>query len=204
MEAAQAKEKLVQRTEKEKQTGKKTRGRKSEVHDPTQAVPDPKAQRNFTDPESRIMLDGASKGFEQCYNAQAAVDDAHQIIIAADVTQQPNDKQQLVPMFGKVLENIGRLPEKGSADCGYFSEAAVTHPDLAGLDLYVPPGRQKHGEPLADPPGDPEKMSVADRARKKLAAPAGVTCTRCVRRSWSRCLGRSSKHVDFGGFPFGD
>ena len=81
------------------------------VPDPKDAKPEPKAQRNFTDPESRIMLDGASKGFDQCYNAQAAVDGAHQIIIAADVTQHVNDKQELVPMMAKLMENMGRLPD---------------------------------------------------------------------------------------------
>ena len=61
-----------------------------------------KAQRNFTDPESRIMKDGATKGFEQAYNAQAAVDGEAQVIVASAVTQQTNDKQQLVPMLKKV------------------------------------------------------------------------------------------------------
>ena len=119
--------------------GKKMGGRPPHVPDPAEAKPDPKAQRNFTDPESRIMKDGASKSFEQCYNAQAAVDGEAQIIVAADVTQQPNDKQQLVPMMLQVIENMGRAPKNGSADSGYFSEAAVTHPDLAGIDLHVPP-----------------------------------------------------------------
>jgi hypothetical protein len=109
------------------------------------------------------------------------VDDAHQIIIAADLTQETNDKLQLVPMFAKVRENMGRLPEKASADCGYFSEAAVTHPSLAQVDLYVPPGRQKHGqdvpnpedEPADEPPSEPEKLSVAEKMRRKLGTPAG-------------------------------
>ena len=65
-----------------------------------QARPDDKAQRNFTDPESRIMPDGANKGsFVQGYNAQIAVDSASQVIVAAEVTQETNDKQQLLPMI---------------------------------------------------------------------------------------------------------
>jgi transposase len=181
LEAAEVQARLDKRAAKEKATGKKVAGRVPQVPDPATAVPDPKAQRNFTDPESRIMPDGATKGFAQCYNAQAVVDDAHQIIIAADLTQQTNDKQQLVPMFEKVLENMGRLPEKASADCGYFSEAAVTHPSLAQVDLYVPPGRQKHGqevpdaeeETIGEPKGEPKKLSAAEEMGRKLATPAG-------------------------------
>ena len=172
-EAAEAQRKLDERAAKEAETGKKTAGRAPQVPNPEDAKPDPKAQRNFTDPESRIMVDGASKGFEQCYNAQAAVDDAHQIIVAADVTQETNDKRQLVPMMKKAKENMGRMPGKTSADCGFFSREAVAHPDLAGTDLHVPPDRHKHGQELPNPDGDPATMSVADRMRKKLAEPAG-------------------------------
>ena len=77
-----------------------------------QAKPEPKAQRNFTDPDSRIMKDGASKSFEQCYNAQAAVDSTAQVIVAAALTQQTNDKQQLVPMMQKTIEKLGRAPPR--------------------------------------------------------------------------------------------
>lgn len=171
--AVEVQRKLTERAAKELETGKKTRGPTPKVPDPEQAKPEPKAQRNFTDPESRIMIDGATKGFDQCYNAQAAVDAESQIIVAADITQQTNDKQQLVPMMQKVVENMGRLPTNTSADAGYFSEAAVTHPDLAETDLYVPPNRQKHGQPLANPPADGDHSSVADDMRRKLATPAG-------------------------------
>ena len=90
--------------------------------DPEQAVPDPKAQRNFTDPESRIMPDGSHKGsFVQGYNAQIAVDGKAQVIVAAEVTQQSNDKQQLVPMLEQVKKNVGAQPEAASADNGYWN-----------------------------------------------------------------------------------
>ena len=69
--------------------------------------PEPKAQRNFTDPDSRIMKDGASKAFEQCYNAQAAVDEEAQIIVAAEVTQETNDKQQVAPMVAALRDDAG-------------------------------------------------------------------------------------------------
>ena len=144
--AQEAQTKIEERRQKEVETGKKAKGRDPQVPVPEEAKPEPKAQRNFTDPESRIMKDGATKGFEQAYNAQAAVDSTAQIIVATVVTQDANDKKQLLPMMGKVEENIGKLPEKISADAGYFSEANLTDKRLSGADLYIPPDRQKHGQ----------------------------------------------------------
>src|SRR5271157_3039200 len=89
-------------------------------------VPDPKAQRNFTDPESRIMPDGSHKGsFVQGYNAQLAVDGKAQVIVAAEVTQQSNDQQQLVPMLEQVKQNVGAQPQAVSADAGYWNGKQV-------------------------------------------------------------------------------
>ena len=124
---AEAEQKLAEREEEERRTGKKKGGRKPELPDPEQAKPDDTAQRNFTDPESRIMPDGASKGsFVQGYNAQIAVDSASQVIVAAEVTQETNDKKQLLPMIALIAANLEQKPEKVSADTGYFSEANVT------------------------------------------------------------------------------
>ncbi len=131
------------RRQEEEERGKKFGGRPPQVPDPEQARPEPKAQRNFTDPDSRIMLDGATKSFTQGYNAQAAVDSQEQIVVAAALTQEANDKKQLVPMLEQVEQNLGRKPEQGSADTGYFSEAAVTDEKVAGIELLVPPERLK-------------------------------------------------------------
>lgn len=174
IEAEAARQRIAERQGQERETGKKTRGKDPEVPVPEQAKPEAKAQRNFTDPESRIMLDGASKGFEQCYNAQAAVDGAHQIIVAAAVTQHPNDKKELVPMMALVEQNAGCLPENTLADSGYFSEANVTHPNLADTRLLIPPSRQKHGQKVELPAVDlnvPE--TAADGMRRKLATASG-------------------------------
>ena len=93
-------EKLEERRKKEEERGKKFGGRPPQAPDPEQARPEPTAQRNFTDPESRIMPDGAHKGsFVQAFNTQIAVDSAAQIIVAAEVTQETNDKKQLAPML---------------------------------------------------------------------------------------------------------
>ena len=124
---AEAEQKLAERAEQERRTGKKKSGRKPVAPDPEQAKPDDTGQRNFTDPESRIPPDGANKGsFVQGYNAQIAVDSASQVIVAAEVTQETNDKKQLLPMIAQIAANLEQKPEKVSADAGYFSAANVT------------------------------------------------------------------------------
>jgi transposase len=124
--------------------GRKRKGRKP--RDPSDK-PEPKAQRNFTDPESRIMKDGASKSFEQAYNCQAAVDEESQIIVATNVTQQANDKQQLEPLVEEIKRNTdGETPEKLSGDSGYFSESNVEYLEGEGVDGYIATNRQKHGD----------------------------------------------------------
>jgi transposase len=167
--------KVAERQRQAETTGRRPKGRPPMGPNPTQAKPKPTAQRNFTDPESRIMKDGATKSFVQAYNAQAAVDGTAQIIVAADVTQQANDKRQLVPMLRQVQANVGAAPAVASADSGYFSEAAVTDPALAGIDLHVAPDRQKHGQPAADtgPPGTPAAGTVMAAMRAKLQTAAG-------------------------------
>lgn len=172
--ATEARAKIEERTRKAEETGKKPGGHDPKVPDPEQAVPDAKAQKNFTDPESRIMKDGATKSFEQCYNAQAGVDAQAQIIVAADVVQAPTDKQQLVPMLEAVEKNAGRKPEQASADSGYFSTAAVTDERVEGIDLHVPPDKVKHGEVSeAAPATVPEDASVIEKMRHKLKTTVG-------------------------------
>jgi hypothetical protein len=174
--AALAQAKLAERERKAETTGRKPKGRPPRLPDPTQATPKPKAQRNFTDPESRIMKDGATKGFVQAYNAQAAVDGTAQIIVAAAVTQEANDKQQLVPLLTAVRTHCGEPPVVASADSGYFSTAAVTADALTGIDLHVAPDRQKHGEaptPDAASPPAPADAPVIAAMRAKLQTAAG-------------------------------
>ncbi len=161
---AEAEAKIAKRRQQEVRTGKKAGGHDPKVPDPEQATPEAKAQRNFTDPESRIMPDGANKGsFIQAYNAQAAVDSQAQVIVAADITQQTNDSRQLLPMIGQVKTNIGCKPEAISADAGYWSEENVTDECVAGIDLHIATGRQKHGEPREPADGSPpEDASVVE------------------------------------------
>jgi hypothetical protein len=164
---------------KEQEQGRKCGGRPPQVPDPDQARPEPTAQRNFTDPESRIMPDGANKGcFVQAYNAQAAVDGEKQIIVAAAITQDANDKRQLLPMLEQVAKNLGRKPAKVTADAGYFSEAALTDKKVEGVDLLVPPDRQKHGvvpgqNPTADSVQANGPKTFTETMRERLRSPEG-------------------------------
>jgi hypothetical protein len=169
--AAEAEQKQVEREQAE--TGKKPSKRVAEVPNPETALPDSKAQRNFTDPESRIMPDGANKGsFIQAYNAQIAVDAKAQVIVAARLTQSANDARQLVPMAETIIANVGKLAETTTADAGYFSAEAVEHSSLQGTNLLVPPSRQKHGAEPA--PGSTEiTASAAERMRCKVASEEG-------------------------------
>src|SRR5206468_10089457 len=148
-----------------------------QVPDPEQAEPEDKAQRNFTDPDSRIMPDGAHKGsFVQAYNAQIAVDAEAQIIVAADITQDTNDKQQLVPMLEQVEQNTGAKPVAASADAGYSSTEQITDKRVEGIDLYVVNERNQNGasSELADAKIEPtEDASGLHEMKQQLQSVAG-------------------------------
>jgi hypothetical protein len=168
-----AEAKLEEGLKKEQERGKKFGGHPPRIPDPEQARPEPTAQRNFTDPESRIMPDGGRKGsFVQAYNAQIAVDSAQQIIVAAEITQESNDKQQLAPMLARVAQNMGAKPQAATADTGYFSEEQVTDERVKGIELYVAIGKQKHGEDQPSGVTDPGDLSApsveADSAKEKM------------------------------------
>jgi transposase len=160
------------RLEAESTPGRQSKGGKAS------GVPGDKAQRNFTDPESRIMPVAGGKQFEQSYNAQAAVDSAHQVIVAAEVTSQPSDKGQATPMMQQVEENMGALPRKMSADAGYFSGDEVTRLSTAGIDVYIPPDKTQHSYKMPPAPRGriPKGLSIADRMRRKLRTIQGKKC----------------------------
>ena len=122
-------------------------------------TPTEKAQRNFTDPQSRIMKTG--DGFVQGYNAQAVVDEAHQIIVAVDVSNQSPDAEHFIPMLDRTIKNCGAVPEKLSADTGYFSAANVQRASCRGVDAYVAIKRAKHGAK------EPEETVARDDSAKE-------------------------------------
>jgi Transposase DDE domain/Transposase domain (DUF772) len=130
---------------------------------PPSEEPDPKAQRNFTDPESRILK--TKDGYIQGYNAQAAVDGQAQIIVAHALTPSMSDQGQLVPLVDGIEKNLGRKPAQASADSGYLSEANLRALADRKIDGYVATGRAKH--PTADNgrPGGPLTQAM----RRKIA-----------------------------------
>ena len=134
---------------------------------PSKAPPD-KAQRNFTDPDSRIMKD--SHGFEQAYNAQAVVDAHSQVIVAEGLTNAPNDKQQLVPMVTEIESQTGRRPRELSADSGYCSEDNLAELAERHIRGYIATGRQKHGEASATlqsaSQGGPHVQAMSTRLKR--------------------------------------
>src|SRR5271155_5735967 len=115
---------------------------------PPSTEPDAKTQKNFTDPDSRIM--NSKDGFVQAYNAQAAVDGEAQIIVAHDVTQSAGDCGQLIPMTDAIEINLGRKPEQLSADAGYCSEANLKALENRNIDAYGAPGGAR--DAVAGPP----------------------------------------------------
>jgi hypothetical protein len=168
--AQQARAKLAAR---EQRVGS-AKGGVPQVPDPAQAQPAAKAQYNFTDPDSRIMVDGATKSFTQAYNAQAAVDGHAQVIVACAVTQAAPDVEQFVPMVERVVQATGQAPTAVTADAGYFSETNLGAPVVAGVDVYVPPDRLRHRGAGAAPASPPRVQSVvAVQMRDKLATPVG-------------------------------
>ncbi len=172
--AAAAQAKLAARQQYEAETGQKAQGRAPTGPAPAHARPAATAQRHFTDPDSRSRKDGARKAVAQADKAQAAVASQAQIIVAAAVTQDANDKQQLVPMLLAVQDNVGQLPEKASADTGFFSEAHLTAKALAGVALYVPPERPSPTTPDAVAPAAAWPAgSVREQMRHKLRTPEG-------------------------------
>ncbi len=138
------------------------------------AVPEPKAQRNFTDPESRIML-SKPDGFIYGYNAQAAVDDAHQIIVATSLDASATDTGALPALVEQVEANTGRRPRKLLADAGYASDENLTHLQASGIDAYIATRRDTHGPtPPPAPRGRiPTGLSRRERMARKLRTKKG-------------------------------
>jgi transposase len=157
--------KMAARDARAEQTGRNPRGR---VPEPPVEGPLPTDQVNLTDEESRIMP-VAGGGFEQCYNAQAAVAADSLLVVATDVVQAPNDKRQLAPMLGKLAELPDALGKVGDllADNGYFSEGNVNACAAAGIEPVIALGRDAHHPSLAErfaedpaPPKDPTPVAL--------------------------------------------
>jgi len=142
--------------------------------EPEEATVHPKAQANFTDPDSRIMH--TPDGFQQCYNAQAAVDAESQVIVAQEVSQAPPDVQRLRPMLAEIRRQNGSLPQELSADAGYASEANFAALDEAEVYAVIALRRYRRDEP---PDADPaparstNRWPHRNRMRERLASSEG-------------------------------
>lgn len=171
--AAAREERKRRKEEGRKRGGKPRCGPKPK---PIQDVPDDKKQYNFTDPETSIMK-ANNKGFDQCGNAQAAVDRENQVIVASDVTNEANDKKQLKPMVKQTKQNVGRGQriDKFSADSGYFSEDNVTWAERQNLDAHIATGRLKHDEKVPPRPRGrpPNGLTIKERMARKLRTKKG-------------------------------
>ena len=174
-EQAAYEEKVAARTKKTEETGKKPKGKQPK---PPTPGPNSKDQVNLTDSESRIMPVSGG-GFEQTYNAQAAVDTKSKLIVAAHITQQSNDKQELEP----TLKNLAALPkELGTttellADSGYYSDNNVNVCEGDGITPYIAVDRQSHNQSpwdrFKEPPPLPDNANSVTKMKHRLKTTAG-------------------------------
>lgn len=163
-EQAEYERKMTERAKKEEKTGKKSRGRAPQ---PPEPGPRDKDQYNYTDPESRIMKNGNNKGFEQSYNAQAAVDHDSRLIVGNTLSNHPNDKREGVPTVQAIPAELGK-PSAAAMDNGYYSLETIRAFQCMGIDPYIAIGRDGHhidwrtlleGEPELPPSfADPKAM----------------------------------------------
>ena len=140
-------------------------------------VPEDKAQDNFTDPESRIMKT-SQEGFQQCYNAQLAVEGRSQLVVAAEVSANASDQGRMAPLVEEVEAVHGTRPETVLADAGYCNEADLARLEALGVDGSVALGREGRREVAADADRHPAKAAMAE----KLATEPGRA--RHAERKW--------------------
>jgi len=177
-EAAEAKRQAHEENDRKlREVGKKPRKKK-----PVSDEPSPTAQRNFTDPDARMMKSGSTKAFQYSYNAQIAVDDEAQVIVATDLSQCASDAKELQPLVDQIASHLqGASPKRVSADTGYFSEDNVDALEGAGIDPFIATKRHRHGDEPPPPPRGriPRSLTKRQRMERKLT-------TRRGRRTYSR------------------
>jgi transposase len=162
---AAAEEEAWRRAEAEERRIAEGRKKNGKAPEPPPDEPDPKAQRNFTDPESRILK--TKDGYIQGYNAQAAVDGTDQIIVAHGLTPSMSDHGQLDGLIDGIEANLGRRPKEASADSGYLSEANLAALHARGIQPYIATGRAKHPDEVKRKIGGP--LTQAMRRKLKQA-----------------------------------
>ena len=188
-EVEEAEKRVAERERKEAAHGGRLPGRRPSVPDPDKAQPRDRDQRNFTDPDSRIMVDGATGSFVQAYNAHAAVDEDSQIIVCASVTQQANDKLALLPLLEQIEGHLGALPKHASADSGFYNESVLTDAKLTGVECYVPPEKRI-------------RTPLATTMREKLASETGEAIYRKRKSIVEPVFGQIKEARGFRRFSF--
>ncbi len=165
-----------QAAEKQKAKEAQPKSKNGSASQPPVVLPSDKAQRNFTDPDSRIMKVSSTNSFEQCYNGQAIVDDSSQVIVAAGLSQHANDVEEVEPILDILEENLGDIPHHTAitTDAGYFSETNLMLFEDALLDPFMATQKIKHGEVFPQARGRiPQDMTPKDRMRRKLCTKKG-------------------------------
>ena len=144
----------------------------AEGKDPRQAKPADKAQKNFTDPDSKIQK--TSDGFIQGYNAQVAVDETFQVIVAQHVTPTAPDVNELAPAIESIETKLQAKPKAVLADAAYWSEGNMQMLEQAGIEAFIATGKQKHGDRTPAPRGRPPKnLTLRQRMARKLQTQRG-------------------------------
>jgi hypothetical protein len=174
---AAAEEEQRRRDQAEAQRVAEGRKKNGKTPAPPKAEPDGKAQRNFTDPQSRILK--TKDGYIQGYNAQAAVDAEAQIIVAHGLTPSTSDQDQLVALIDGIEDNLGRKPREASADAGYCSETNLAALADRQISAYIATGRAKH-------PGD---------AKRKITGPLAKAMRNKLKRAGWRSRYRLRKQT---------
>lgn len=200
-EKAEYEEKLKRREEKAKKRGEKPRGKEPKA--PTDE-PEDKDQYNFTDPESRIMKTG--DGFQQCYNAQAAVDEKSRLIVGHTLSNHGNDKQELLPILESIPSDIGDV-KCFVADNGYYSDKNVKESENRGMDPLIATGRQSHHSWLKEFGTQHEKiadikLTTIERMTQKLRSVEGKEIYRLRKSTVETTFGIIKEVMGFRRFSF--
>lgn len=161
---AAAAEETRRRAEAEAKRKAEGRKKNGKTPAPPSQDPDGKAQRNFTDPESRVLL--TKDGYIQGYNAQAAVDGAAQVIVAHGLTASMSDQGQLVELVDGIRANLGHMPKEASADSGYLSEANLEALADRDIGAYLATGRAKHPAEAKRKATGPLTLAMRDKLKR--------------------------------------
>ncbi|MBM3539768.1 MAG: IS1182 family transposase [Alphaproteobacteria bacterium] len=161
---AAAEEEMRRRQKAEEERKAEGRKKNGKTPAPPKQEPDGKTQRNFTDPQSRILK--TKDGYIQGYNAQAAVDAKAQIIVAQGLTHSMSDQDQLVPLMDGIKDNLGRKPKEASADAGYCSEANLAALAERDVSAYLATGRAKHPAQVKRTITGPLTQAMRDKLKR--------------------------------------